>query len=370
MTTPLAPARKALTAAGRSPVTGPFLIMFLVAIGAALTTPRFANGGNLRNLGLEVAIVSIVAIGSTFVILTAQIDLSPGAVIAVTSIVTAVLLKNSGFGLGATLVMVIVMGVVIGLVNGFFCSYGRIPSFIFTLAAMSAYQGLAYLITGGTPIFSLPGLGKIFYGSLGVVPYPFVYVVVLYALAWAYLRYSRGGRKIYAVGGNEAAARLAGIKVNRVRTRAFVFAGVLSAIAGLLMTAQLDSGAPNYGSGMELTGIAAAVIGGTSLFGGRGNVVATFFGAMIITIVQNALNLHAVGTAWQGITLGVIIVVAVGIDMWRSAAGHAVLDRVQALAVTMGLSRPSPEMPTDAGGTENAPDETERKDQVPPGPRQ
>lgn len=314
-----AAARRSLLAFLRSQVVGPFLVLVLVFVVASLTTNRFLIGQNLRNIGLEMAIVAIIAIGSTFVILTAQIDLSPGSLVALTSMSTAVLMSNYHVQTALVFPLILGVGALAGLFNGFFSSYGRIPSFIFTLGTLSIFQGLAYYETGGTPIFSLsPQLENLFYGHLLGIPYPFVYVVVLYVLAWAYLRYTRGGRQIYAVGGNESAARLVGIRINRVRTRAFVIAGVMSAIGGLLMSAQLNSGSAEYGKGMELSAIAAAVIGGTSLFGGQGNVVATLFGATIITIVQNVLNLHAVGTAWQNISTGVIIALAVGLDMWRN----------------------------------------------------
>jgi ribose transport system permease protein len=214
--------------------------------------------------------------------------------------------------------LMILMGAGLGAVNGFFSSYGRIPSFIFTLGTLAIFRGLAFLQTGGTPIFSVsPQLDPVFYGELLGLPLPFVYVVVLYTLAWAFLTYTPRGRQIYAVGGNESAARLSGINVNRVRTEAFVIAGGLAALGGILLTARLDSGSPNYGQGMELMAIASAVIGGASLFGGQGNVFATLFGAFTIVIVQNGLNLHAVPSAWQNITLGVIIALAVGVDMWR-----------------------------------------------------
>jgi len=324
--------RRALLSIARSQAAGPFLILGFVVIVATLTTNRFLDAQNLRNIGLEMAIIAIIAIGSTFVILTAQIDLSPGAVVALTSMTTAVLLVNHHVNLVVTVVLILLLGIGVGLVNGFFCSYGRIPSFIFTLATLSIFQGLAFLETGGTPIFNLsPRLEDSFYGHLVGIPLPFVYVVVLYALAWAYLRYTKGGRRIYAVGGNEAAARLVGIKVNRIRTQVFVIAGVMSALGGLLMSAQLNSGSAEYGRGFELQAIASAVIGGTSLFGGVGNVVATLFGALIITIVQNVLNRHAVGTAWQNITTGLIIALAVGIDMWRGTVAGAVVSRWQGL---------------------------------------
>ncbi len=330
---PLAGCGRAFVTLARSQVAGPFLMLVLVVVGATVTTDRFLLGQNLRNVGLAMAIVSIIAIGSTFVILTAQIDLSPGSVVALTSMTTAVLLTKHHLSLVLTVLLMLLLGAGLGFVNGFFCSYGRIPSFIFTLATLSVFQGLAFLETSGTPIFDLsPKLEQSFYGDLGGVPYPFLYVIALYGLAWAYLRYTRGGRRIYAVGGNESAARLVGIKVNRVRTKVFVIAGTLSAFGGLLMSAQLNSGSPEYGRGMELQAIAAAVIGGTSLFGGQGNVVATLFGAMIITIVQNVLNLHAVGIAWQNITTGLIVALAVGIDMWRGTAARVVVSRWQSLA--------------------------------------
>jgi ribose transport system permease protein len=307
----------------RSPVFGPLLIMLLVASGVALTTDRFLLSQNLRNVGLQVAIVGIVAIGATIVILTAQIDLSSGSLAALTSVLMADLAKNAGVPVWAAFLLMIAMGAGLGLMNGFFSSYGRIPPFIFTLGMLAVFRGLAFLYTGGTPIFSVsPQLEPVFYGELLGIPLPFVYLVVLYALAWFSLTYTPWGRRVYAVGGNEAAARLSGINVNRVRTSAFVVAGALAALGGVLLTARLDSGSPNYGQGMELMAIAAAVIGGASLFGGIGNIWATLFGALTIVIVQNGLNLHGVASAWQNITLGAIIALAVGIDMWKGELGR------------------------------------------------
>ena len=301
-----------------SQVTGPLLIMLTVAAGVAISTDNFLLSQNLKNVGLQVAIVAIVAIGATIVILTAQIDLSSGSLVALTTVVLADLVKNAGMSVPMAALLMILMGAGLGAVNGFFSSYGRIPSFIFTLGTLAIFRGLAFLQTGGTPIFSVsPQLDPVFYGELLGLPLPFVYVVVLYTLAWAFLTYTPRGRQIYAVGGNESAARLSGINVNRVRTEAFVIAGALAALGGILLTARLDSGSPNYGQGMELMAIAAAVIGGASLFGGQGNVFATLFGAFTIVIVQNGLNLHAVPSAWQNITLGAIIALAVGVDMWR-----------------------------------------------------
>ena len=308
----------------RTPVAGPLLIMLLVAVGVALTTERFLLRQNLMNVWLQVSIIAIVAIGATIVILTAQIDLSSGSLVALGSVILAGLIKKMGVPVPAAILLVILMSTALGLVNGFFSTYGRIPSFIFTLGTLAIFRGLAFLYTQGAPIFSVsPQLNPLFYRTFLGMPLPFVYVVVLYAAAWAYLRYTEGGRNIYAVGGNQSAARLSGIGVNRVRTKAFAIAGLMSGLAGVLLTARLDSGSPNYGQGYELTAIAAAVIGGASLFGGHGNVIATLFGALTIVLVQNGLNLHGVPAAWQEIALGAIIALAVGVDMWRADIGHA-----------------------------------------------
>jgi ribose transport system permease protein len=307
-----------LRRAARSKVIGPLVVMLVVATLMAVTTDRFLLPRNLANVSLQMAIVAIVAIGATIVILTAQIDLSSGSLVALTTVLTAGLVKEMGVPVPLAILLMLLLGAVAGLVNGFFSSYGRIPSFIFTLGTLSIFRGLAFWYTGGTPIFSVsPQLNAVFYAQFLGIPMPFVYVLLLYGGAAFYLRYTPGGRQIYAVGGNQEAARLSGINVNWVRTKAFVIAGVMGSIGGILMTARLDSGSPNYAQGMELMGIAAAVIGGASLFGGTGTVFGALFGAATIVIVQNGLNLHGVAAAWQSISLGAIIAAAVGVDMWR-----------------------------------------------------
>jgi ribose transport system permease protein len=190
---------------------------------------------------------------------------------------------------------------------------------------MSIFRGLAFLVTDGHPIFSIsPLLENIFYGKVLGIPLPFLYMLILYAITAVFLRNTRSGRAIYAVGGNESAAHLSGIHVNRTRLLAFIHAGLAAAIAGVLMSARLNSGSPNYGVGLELAAIAAAVIGGASLAGGYGNIISTLFGALTVAVVQNGLNLNAVPAAWQNITLGSIIILAVGLDMWRRDLGREI----------------------------------------------
>lgn len=346
----------------RTQFAGPMLIMLGVAALMALSTDRFLQTRNLVNISLQLAIISIVAIGATVVILSAQIDLSSGSLVALTTVLTAGLIKNFGLPVSVTIVVMLLFGAALGLFNGFFASYGRIPSFIFTLGTLSIFRGLAFLYTGGTPIFSVsPRLNRVFYTVVLGIPMPFVYVVLAYAGTAFYLRYTKGGRQIYAVGGNDAAARLSGINVNWVRTKAFMLAGFMGALGGVLMTARLDSGSPNYAQGMELMAIAAAVIGGASLFGGQGSVVATLFGATTIVIVQNGLNLHGVAAAWQNISLGAIIALAVGVDMWRHELGRI----PRAIAGMLGLGRRGddhtrPEEPATAAPSEHGEAEEQR----------
>ncbi|MEA4906493.1 MAG: ABC transporter permease [Chloroflexi bacterium] len=306
----------------RSTVAGPLAALILVVLVVSLASDRFLQVKNLSNVSLQVATVAVVSIGATLVILTGGIDLSPGSNVALTTCALAILVKNMGIPLPVGIILVLLLGLVLGGVNGFLSTYGKIPSFIVTLATMSIYRGLAFLITNGTPIFSLsPDLEPIFYGQLLGIPLPFYYVITLYALGAIFLRYTILGRAIYALGGNESAARLSGIRVNQTRMLAFVISGLTASIGGVLLAAWLNSGSPNYGSELGLQSIAAAVIGGASLAGGYGSMVATLIGALTVAVVQNGLNLKAVPASWQEITLGSVIVLAVGLDMWRASLG-------------------------------------------------
>ncbi|MEK9910231.1 MAG: ABC transporter permease [Paracoccaceae bacterium] len=298
---------------------GPFAAMVIVAVIVALTTERFLNPGNLSNLSLQVSIVALIAIGSTIVIFAAGIDLSSGSMVALLTMILAQFLKFMGIPLSLAVPMILIVGGVLGLFIGIITAYGRIPSFITTLAGLIAFRGMALTFNNGSPIFSLdPALEPIFYGKLAGIPLPFFYLVFFYALAAFAMNYTKLGREIYAVGGNPAAALLTGINVRKVQATTFVIAGFMTAVGAILMSARLNSGSPNYGQTLELQAIAAAVVGGASLAGGRGNILATLMGAMTIVIVQNGLNLNAAPSSVQNIVLGLIILLAVGIDMWRA----------------------------------------------------
>lgn len=301
----------------QSEFVGPLGALLAISAFIALSTPNFLELQNFRNISLQVAVLSIVAIGSTIVILAGGIDLSPGSMIAVLSMSLAVLVKLNGMNLWLAILLTLVAGGVLGAFNGFLVAYLRIPAFIVTLATLSGFKGLALTIGPGAPVFQLSeDLRQVFYGTLFGIPLPFVYVVLLYAGAVVLLEHMKLGREIYAIGGNESAAKLSGIKVPMIRFLTFVIAGVMAAIGAILLAARLNSGSPNYGDGVELQAIAAAVVGGASLYGGRGRIINTLFGALIIIVVQNGLNLNAVSTSMQSLTIGAIIVIAVGLDVW------------------------------------------------------
>lgn len=301
-----------------SPLLGPGVATVLVTLLVMATTDRFLLPGNLNNLALQVSIVALVAIGATMVIIIGSIDLSPGSAIALLTMLLAEMVKFWGLGFWPAVGLTVLLGGVLGALNGFLTAYLRIPGFISTLAGYSAYRGMAFMFNSGSPVFDVsPLLESLFYGSIAGVPWPLVYIVVFFAAAHWLARYTRLGRSIYAVGGNAKAAHLSGINVARTQFAAFVIAGLMAGVGGVLMAARLNSGSPNYGAGLELQAIAAAVIGGASLAGGRGDVLATLLGALTITIVQNGLNLNAVPTSTQNVVIGFIIVLAVGIDMWR-----------------------------------------------------
>jgi ribose transport system permease protein len=297
---------------------GPLVALMVVVAAVSISSNRFLDPGNLANISLQAAIIALIAIGSTIVIFTGGIDLSSGSMIALLTMILAVAIRDGGLLLEIALVVVLVIGVLIGAFNGMVSAYLRIPSFITTLAGLISFRGMALLFNNGSPIFSLdPRLEPIFYGTVVGIPLPFLYIIVFYALAAVFMSRTRTGREIYAVGGNAPAARLSGIKVERIQTIAFVIAGFMTAVGSILMAARLNSGSPNYGQTMELQAIAAAVVGGASLSGGRGNVLSTLIGSFLIVIVQNGLNLNAVPASIQNIILGAIILLAVGVDMWR-----------------------------------------------------
>ena len=283
----------------------------------ALLSPHFFTTENLLNVSLQASITAMIAVGMTFVILTGGIDLSVGSVVAVAGIATTSALQ-SGRSYAASLAAGIGVGVLSGAAAGALVSVLRIAPFIVTLALMTVWRGLAFVTTEGRPVWSLPaGFASLGGARLAGVPLPSILMLLVFAAAHVALRHTRWGRHLYAVGGNPEAARLAGIRVRRVIASAYVLCGALAAAGGILLASRMNSGQPNAGLMLELDVIAAVVVGGTSLAGGRGSVLGTFLGTMLIAILRNGLNLLNVNSYIQQVVVGAVILMAVLLDHLR-----------------------------------------------------
>ena len=300
---------------------GIYVVFVLLMLVMWQLSPYFLTASNLLNIGSQVSMIAVVAIGMTMVILMAEIDLSVGSVAALAGAVTAGLIHSApnGGALWLWLTIAISAGMAVGflagLVNGLFVVWGGIPSFIVTLGTLSIGRGLVLLYTGGRPIFGFgEAFAKISWGHIGTVPLPIVIMLSLYLLAWLFLRETQLGRYIYAIGANKEAVDLAGVKYRPIKVGIFALAGTFSALAGIMLTSRLDSAQPTAAMGWELDVIAAVVLGGTSLYGGRGTVAKTLVGAFIIQLISNGLNLLEVQAYWQQIAKGSIILIALLIE--------------------------------------------------------
>ncbi|MGV8146029.1 MAG: ribose ABC transporter permease [Alkaliphilus sp.] len=292
------------------------LIGFAVII--SFLNPRFLTTPNLLNILRQTSINSLIAVGMTFVIITGGIDLSVGSSLALTGTISAWLII-SGVHPAVAFVATLGAGALIGVVNGLIVSKGKAQPFIATLAVMTAVRGITLLFTDGRPL----GLGhennaevfsKIGTGYFLGIPIPVYIMIIAFGIAYYILKHTRLGRRVYALGGNEEASVLSGINVDQVKIAVYGISGMLAAVAGVVITARLNSAQPTAGSGYELDAIAAVVLGGTSLTGGVGSVLGTIVGVLIIGVLNNSLNLMNVSSHYQLLIKGVVILVAVLID--------------------------------------------------------
>jgi ribose transport system permease protein len=297
---------------------GILFALFFIWLITAIVNPRFLSSYNLQLLSRQIAVFGLIAIGETFVILTEGIDLSPGSVIVLTSVLVASFL-SSGMGIFAAIVLTLLIAIIIGIWHGILITKLKVPPFIITLGTFAMGRGLATVITKGQPILNLPdSFSFIWQGMLfKSIPFPVIILIVISGLSIFLLGRTIYGRHIYAVGGNIEAARLSGINVDNIRILTYVISAVMSGIVGIMITSRLGQGNPNVGVTYEMYAIAASVIGGTSLFGGVGTVVGALIGAGILTAVWNSLVLLQVSSYWHQVVLGMIIVVAVTVDVLR-----------------------------------------------------
>jgi ribose transport system permease protein len=285
----------------------------------AAIAPNFATVDNLLNIARAISINAILAAGLTFVILTAGIDLSVGSIIAVSGVVST-LVAVAGTPAPLAILLGVLAGAAAGLVNGVLVAHLSLAAFIVTLGTMTFLRGAAYTMTDGQPIVSntlnFRDFGN---GYLAGIPAPVVTMAAVYAIAWFVLERTRYGRHVYAVGGNAEAARLAGINVKRVTTSVYVIAGACAGLAGIIFAARVVSAQPTAGTGYELDAIAAVVLGGTSLVGGRGRILGTLIGSVILGVLSTGLILMNVPFFTQLLIKGVVIILAIAIDSLKQA---------------------------------------------------
>ncbi|GHD43680.1 ABC transporter permease [Mycetocola manganoxydans] len=290
-----------------------FAALLVLSTVLTLLEPRFLSSGNLQNILSQVMVLGIIAIGQTLVILTGGIDLSVGGIAAI-SIMTGGLVMTQN-GVVAGVAVMLATGLLAGTINGVLVAYVRLAPFIVTLGMMSITASLAYVISDGRSLFGLPAefgwLGK---GNIGGIKIYVVIFVVLYVVAHLMLTRSKPGRFLYAIGSNSEAARLSGIRVSAYQVLPYALTGLLCAVAMAIEASRLGTIDPNTGSGFELTTIAAVVIGGASLMGGKGSAIGTLIGIFLIGVLQNGLNIVGVSAFWQGTALGTVIIMAVVLD--------------------------------------------------------
>jgi ribose transport system permease protein len=296
---------------------GILIAFILICAVISILSPVFLTVTNVLNVIRQSSIYGIMAVGMTFVILTAGIDLSVGSILALSGALAAGSLK-AGLDMGLVVVVALAIGVGCGLVNGLFITVGRITPFVVTLGMMSIARGLTLIYTNGYPISGLTEPFRfIGGGDVLAIPFPILVFLATVLIAWGILTQTRLGRYTYAIGGNEETVKLSGINSSLYKTIVYVISGVASAISALILTSRLNSAEPVAGQGYELDVIAAVVIGGTSLMGGRGGVWGTLIGALLIGVINNGMNLLGISAYFQLVVKGLIIIGAVLLDRLR-----------------------------------------------------
>lgn len=289
------------------------LLAILIALCLSMLSPYFLTRSNIFNMLDQSVVIGIVAVGMTFVILTGGIDLSVGSLAGLTGILLGLSLQH--MPIVPAIAVAVAAGAGIGLVSGLLINLFGLAAFVVTLGVMAIGRSLAYIVSGQTAISNIPdAMQAIVYTNVLGIPSNVLFLIILYIVAWAYLAFTKGGRTIYAVGSNKEAARAAGLNTLFYSVLPYVLSGALSAVAATFSISQILSADPLMGNSMELDAIAAVVIGGASLYGGRGSMIGTLFGVFIMVMIRNGLNLMGVSPFWQGSAIGTIIIVALLVE--------------------------------------------------------
>lgn len=284
--------------------------------------PNFLTANNLLNLLLQVTANGFIAFGMTFVILTGGIDLSVGSILALSSALTAGLIA-AGIPVPFAILLAVCMGGIFGMLNGLLVAYGKLAPFIVTLASMTIFRGVTLVFTNGNPLtqglsdsFLFQFLGQ---GYVVGIPFPVILMFLVFIILYVVLHKTAFGKSVYALGGNEKAAYISGVKLNKVKIIIYTISGIMASVSGLIITSRLSSAQPTAGTSYEMDAIAAVVLGGTSLSGGKGRILGTLIGALIIGVLNNGLNIIGVSAFWQQVVKGVVILIAVLLDRFKMA---------------------------------------------------
>lgn len=294
---------------------GLLIVFGIICLIISLITPQFLTVSNLTIIVTQVSINALLAFGVTFVIITGGIDLSLGSIVAVTGVTSAMLAHPDSYPVLIPIVMGLLAGLLMGAFNGFIITKSKIAPFIVTLGTMTIGRGLALILSDGRPVSNLSDsfnyLGS---GTVFGIPFLILIFILVFALCSIILSKTILGRHIYAIGGNEQAARASGINIDRVKLSVYSISGLLAGLAGILLASRITTGQPNAGAGFELDAIAAVVIGGTSTAGGRGTMTGTLIGVLLIGVINNGLDLLNVTSYYQQVVMGIIIIGAVIVD--------------------------------------------------------
>ena len=298
---------------------GFLVILGVMIIISTILSPAFLTGRNIINVLRQMSIITIIGFGVTMVIIAGMIDLSSGSVVALTGVIgTSLYVMTGSVWLG--LLGGLATGALTGLTSGFFITYFDLPPFIVTLAMMTGARGLVLLYTGGMPIINIGDFTVLGQGYLFGIPNPILLMLLVMAVVMILVKRTRFGRYIFAIGGNEAAAIASGVNVKAIKVTTFVISGTLVGLSGVILMSRINSGQPSAGLMFELDAITCAVIGGTSLSGGVGSILGTLVGGLIVGILQNILNLTNVSPYWQQILKGMVIMIAVIMDIKTKSA--------------------------------------------------
>lgn len=314
---------------------GMAVVLIALIVFFSLSSQYFLTEQNLTNVLRQVAMLGIASVGMTIVVLTGGIDLSVGSAMALVGVVTASCMTTFGLDIYTASLIGIGTGAAIGAVNGIAVTVFSIPALIATLATLTAVRGVAFILTGGIPIFGFPPeFSVIGRGAIGIIPIPVLTMFAVFVIGWLILNRTQFGRYLYAIGGNREAARLSGISVGKTLMAAYILAGTFSGVAGVIMLSRLNSAQPNVATAFEMDVITAVVLGGISISGGEGRFSGVVFGVLIIGVLSNGMILLNIQDYWQLVVKGLVLLAAVGMDQYYTKLGHRAAQKKKSESMT------------------------------------